>query len=61
MSITNWMIYGAYGYSGRLIAELAHKKGLAPVLAGRNAEKTQQTADELGFEWRALGRTMCPR
>ncbi len=33
----DWMIYGANGYSGRLIVEAALKLGLRPVLAGRNA------------------------
>jgi len=54
MSIKRWMIYGAYGYSGRLIAELASKQGPRPVLAGRNAAKTRSVADELELEWRAF-------
>ena len=29
-----WLLYGAYGYTGRLIAEEAVKRGLRPVLAG---------------------------
>ena len=48
------MIYGAYGYSGRLITERAREEGLAPVLAGRNSDKTRAAADELGLEWRAF-------
>lgn len=52
MTIKTWMIYGAYGYSGRLMAELARVKGLTPVLAGRDVAKTQAVADELGFESR---------
>ena len=31
-----WMIYGAYGYSGKLIARQAKKRGYSPILAGRN-------------------------
>jgi len=54
MAITTWMIYGAYGYSGRLIAKLAKEQGLTPVLAGRNAEKTKSVAEELGLEWRTF-------
>jgi len=34
MPVQNWMIYGAYGYSGHLITELAGEKGLSPILAG---------------------------
>lgn len=31
-----WMIYGATGYTGRLVAELAVARGLRPILAGRS-------------------------
>jgi short subunit dehydrogenase-like uncharacterized protein len=48
------MIYGAYGYSARLIADLAKNRGLTPVLAGRDADKTRAVADDLGFEHRAF-------
>lgn len=51
---TNWMIYGAYGYSGELIAREAAARGLKPVLAGRNAEKVQALASELGLEARVI-------
>ena len=34
MAIKTWMIYGAAGYSGRLITEKALEKGLKPILAG---------------------------
>lgn len=57
MSMTSWMIYGAYGYSGRLIAELAKEKGLTPVLAGRDLVKTREVAQALGFKWRAFDLT----
>lgn len=32
-----WMIYGANGYTGNLIAHEARRRGLTPVLAGRGA------------------------
>jgi len=51
----NWMIYGANGYTGRLIAREARARGLAPILAGRNAEQVQALAGELGFEHRVFG------
>jgi short subunit dehydrogenase-like uncharacterized protein len=54
MPIQTWMIYGAYGYSARLIAEHAKDRGLTPVLAGRNGDKTKAVADEFGFEHRAF-------
>ncbi|WP_103019069.1 saccharopine dehydrogenase family protein [Salinibacter altiplanensis] len=33
------LIYGAYGYTGRLIARAAVDRGLEPVLAGRDADR----------------------
>ncbi len=54
MTVRQWMIYGAYGYSGCLIAEHAKASGLRPVLAGRDAAKTGALADALGFESRSF-------
>ena len=54
MAITTWMIYGAYGYTGRLITGLAKEQGLTPVLAGRNQQATQEVADAFGFQARAF-------
>ncbi|WP_417531477.1 saccharopine dehydrogenase family protein [Marinobacter lipolyticus] len=45
-----WIIYGAYGYTGELIAREAVRRGQKPVLAGRSLEKAQALADELGLE-----------
>lgn len=42
-----WMLYGAYGYTGRLVAELAVARGERPVLAGRRAEPLRALADRL--------------
>ncbi|CAA0096734.1 Putative trans-acting enoyl reductase [BD1-7 clade bacterium] len=44
-----WMIYGANGYTARLIAREAVRRGLRPILAGRSAEKIQPLADELSL------------
>lgn len=38
MENKKWMIYGANGYTGRLIVAEAVKRGLKPVLAGRSTE-----------------------
>ena len=46
-----WMIYGANGYTGKLIAEEAKRRGLSPVLAGRSAS-VGSLAQELGLESR---------
>jgi short subunit dehydrogenase-like uncharacterized protein len=48
------MIYGANGYTGRLVAELARERGEAPLLAGRSAEKVRPLAERLGLSWRAF-------
>ncbi len=42
-----WMIYGANGYTGRLIAHEAARRGLRPILAGRKREKIEAMAAEL--------------
>ena len=45
-----WMIYGANGYTGELIAREAVRRGQKPTLAGRSQVKVQALADELGLE-----------
>lgn len=50
-----WLLYGANGYTGRLVARLAVARGERPVLAGRSAAKIAALADELGLEHRAFG------
>src|SRR5207302_5159645 len=47
-------IYGANGYTGQLIAELARDGGDEPVLAGRSAAKVRSLAERLGLPWRAF-------
>jgi Saccharopine dehydrogenase NADP binding domain len=37
--IMHWMIYGANGYTGELIAREAERQGKTPILAGRSAAK----------------------
>ncbi len=41
MSHTTWMIYGAAGTTGTLIAEEAIRRGHQPMLAGRSAAETR--------------------
>ncbi len=48
-----WMIYGAYGFSGRLVAQLALERGHRPVLAGRSRDKLARLA-HLGLEQRVV-------
>jgi len=49
-----WLLYGAYGYTGRIIADVALEQGLSPVLAGRRAEPLREMSDHLGFEHRVF-------
>jgi short subunit dehydrogenase-like uncharacterized protein len=54
MSDRRWLIYGANGYTGELLAEQAVRRGHRPVLAGRSAEKVAPIAERLGLEHRAF-------
>ncbi|MEJ8566613.1 saccharopine dehydrogenase family protein [Elongatibacter sediminis] len=47
MSETRWMIYGANGYTGQLTAREAVRRGLRPILAGRNEAAVSRLAEEL--------------
>ena len=47
-----WLLYGATGYSGIRIAELAIARGHRPVLAGRNASAVKELAQRLGLDSR---------
>jgi short subunit dehydrogenase-like uncharacterized protein len=49
-----WLIYGANGYTGRLIAEEAARRGLRPILAGRNAGAIDPLAKRLRLPVRAF-------
>jgi short subunit dehydrogenase-like uncharacterized protein len=51
----SFLLYGATGYTGTLIARAAVARGLAPVLAGRSAETLARLAGELGLAHRAFG------
>jgi short subunit dehydrogenase-like uncharacterized protein len=48
------LIYGATGYTGRLIAKAASDRGARPILAGRNLEKVKRVAEPLGLSARAF-------
>jgi short subunit dehydrogenase-like uncharacterized protein len=49
-----WMIYGATGYTGELVAREAVRRRLAPILAGRSAPAVEKLAGELGLEARVF-------
>ena len=49
------LLYGAYGYTGRLAAELAAAKQLDVVLAGRNKDALAALGDRLSLPTRVVG------
>ena len=51
---TSFLLYGSYGYTGSLIADLAVKYGMNPILSGRDITQLQTQAEKLGFEYRAI-------
>lgn len=51
----NWLLYGAYGYTGQLIIEEALKRGHRPVLSGRNEAKLRPLADQYNLDFIAIG------
>jgi len=50
----SWMIYGANGYTGELVAREAKRRGLAPMLAGRSADRVARLASDLGLPSRVF-------
>ena len=54
MSDPTWLIYGANGYTGELIAREARRRKLQPVLAGRRARPLMALGRELDLEVRVV-------
>lgn len=52
--MADFLLYGAYGYTGELIAREAVRRGLQPLLAGRDAGRLAPLATELGLDHRAI-------
>ncbi len=50
----NFLIYGANGYTGELIAREAVKRGLQPILSGRSQNKVEPLAKELNLTCRTF-------
>jgi short subunit dehydrogenase-like uncharacterized protein len=53
-SFERCLVYGASGYTGELIAELAKERGVAPILAGRSENKVRPLAERLGMPMRTF-------
>jgi short subunit dehydrogenase-like uncharacterized protein len=52
MKNNRFLLYGANGYTGKLIAKLAAQYDLVPILAGRNTQTIQALAEELDLDYR---------
>ena len=52
--MSDFILYGAYGYTGRLITRMAADHGLTPLLSGRNGEKLEAMHQEFGYDYRAV-------
>jgi short subunit dehydrogenase-like uncharacterized protein len=52
--MTDWLLYGANGYTGELIAREAVARGLRPILAGRSQDKITALATELDLPYRVF-------
>jgi short subunit dehydrogenase-like uncharacterized protein len=50
----NFIIYGSYGYTGKLIVEHAVQVGLKPILAGRDEKQLWAQAERYNLEYRAF-------
>jgi short subunit dehydrogenase-like uncharacterized protein len=48
----SWLLYGATGYTAGLIAREAVRRGLRPILAGRDEGRVTRLGQELGLESR---------
>lgn len=51
---TGFLLYGANGFVGDVVARLAVEQGLHPILAGRNAAAIERLATELGTPHRVF-------
>jgi short subunit dehydrogenase-like uncharacterized protein len=49
------LLYGCYGYTGRLLAAEALRRGLTPTLAGRNRDEVDAMGRALGLPTRVVG------
>ena len=54
MAQFSFLLYGANGYTGQLIAEMAAQYGLRPLVAGRNEEVIRALAGRLGLPYRVF-------
>ncbi len=51
---SGFLVYGSYGYTGELIVGEALRRGLRPILAGRDRLKLYVQSERLGLTYRAF-------
>ena len=56
-----FMIYGATGYTGKLVARTAKALGMNPILAARNEARLKSVAGQHGFDYRAFDLSDTPK
>lgn len=54
MQKSGWLLYGATGYTGRLMVKLAVSKGMKPILAGRTEASLKELAESFGLSYLAF-------
>jgi short subunit dehydrogenase-like uncharacterized protein len=52
--MSNFLIYGSYGYTGQLIVDQALQKGFHPILAGRNEKSLRAQAEQHNLPYRTF-------
>src|SRR3982751_6525053 len=52
--MSNFLIYGANGYTGELITRYAVERGMSPILAGRNAIAVEALAKKHHLDYRVF-------
>jgi short subunit dehydrogenase-like uncharacterized protein len=52
--VSNYLIYGANGYTAQLMARMAVERGQRPILAGRSSDAVAAVARPLGLETRTF-------
>ncbi|MGF1532892.1 MAG: saccharopine dehydrogenase family protein [Bernardetiaceae bacterium] len=50
-----YLLYGAYGFTGKLMADFSSEYGLTPTLAGRSLQPLQALHDQTGYPYHCIG------
>ncbi len=54
MTTSTIIIYGAYGYTGKIIAQECKSRNLNVILAGRNKEALEKQSEETGYPYEVV-------